>query len=409
MAHPIAGHPTESCLRSVARRLCQNAIASDSHRNSVGIADRVTRYVREDRERTITQIEIPARTILRVIFVFVLLYLFDKLWHLMLLGLISLMLAAAMDPIVRRVQKVGMRRGYAVAVTMLAMTALLIGAILAILSPVLTEGQDFLTDLPAQVDRFQRPLEDNPELFNRLREIAENASSDTGRITGGVTRVSMSLISLISDTLIVIVFATYILLDGRRIYNWCVRYVPPRYRRKLDRSIPDASRVVSGYVLGQGATSFLFGVFAFVLLSALGVPQPLFLALLAAIGDAIPIVGVTAVTIPTVLIASTQSIQTGVIVLIAYLVYQQFENYLLVPRVYHSTLNISSFAVLVAVLIGSALLGIVGALLALPIAAVIPALEDIWLEDHPLRKNIPSEESAPPPIEVISDHPAAMQ
>lgn len=365
--------------------------------------------MREDRERTITQIEIPARTILRVIFVFVLLYLFDKLWHLMLLGLISLMLAAAMDPIVRRVQKVGMRRGYAVAVTMLAMTALLIGAILAILSPVLTEGQDFLTDLPAQVDRFQRPLEDNPELFNRLREIAENASSDTGRITGGVTRVSMSLISLISDTLIVIVFATYILLDGRRIYNWCVRYVPPRYRRKLDRSIPDASRVVSGYVLGQGATSFLFGVFAFVLLSALGVPQPLFLALLAAIGDAIPIVGVTAVTIPTVLIASTQSIQTGVIVLIAYLVYQQFENYLLVPRVYHSTLNISSFAVLVAVLIGSALLGIVGALLALPIAAVIPALEDIWLEDHPLRKNIPSEDTAPPPIEVISDHPAAMQ
>jgi predicted PurR-regulated permease PerM len=365
--------------------------------------------VREDRERTITQIEIPARTIVRVLFVFVLLYLFEQLWHLMLLGLISLMLAAAMDPIVRRVQRLGLKRHWAVAMTMIGMTVVLLSMILILLSPILTEGQDFLTDLPAQVDRLQRPLEDNPELFNRLREMAENQSSDTGFITGGVTRVSMSLINLITDTLIVIVFATYILLDGRRIYNWCVRYVAPRYRRKLDRTIPDASRVVSGYVLGQGVTSLLFGIFAFATLTALGVPQPLFLALLAAIGDAIPIVGVTAVTIPTVLIASTVSLQTGIIVLVAYLVYQQLENYLLVPRIYQSTLNISSFAVLVAVLIGSALLGIVGALLALPIAAVIPALEDIWLEDHPLRKNIPSEDTAPPPIEVVSDHPAAMQ
>ena len=146
------------------------------------------------------------------------------------------------------------------------------------------------------------------------------------------------------------------------------------------------------------------------MLSAAGVPQPLFLALLAAIGDAIPIVGVTAVTIPTVLIAATVSIQTGIIVLAAYLIYQQLENYLLVPRIYQSTLNISSFAVLVSVLIGSALLGIVGALLALPIAAVIPALEDIWLEDNPIRKNLPSDEEPPAPaIEVTSDHPAHVQ
>ena len=365
--------------------------------------------MRDDRERTITQIEIPARTIVRVLFVFVLLYLFDKLWHIMLLGLIALMLAAAMDPIVRRVQKIGLKRHWSVALTMLGLAIVLLSMILIMLSPVLTEGQSFLTDLPNQVDRLQRPLKDNPELFNRLRQIAESASSDTGRITGGVTRVSMSLLSIITDTLIVVVFSAYILLDGRRIYNWCVRYVPPRFRRKLDRSIPEASRVVSGYVLGQGVTSLLFGIFAFALLYSLGVPQPLFLALLAAIGDAIPIVGVTAVTIPTVIIASTVSLQTGIIVLVAYLVYQQLENYLLVPRIYQSTLNISSFAVLVAVLIGSALLGIVGALLALPIAAVIPALEDIWLEDHPLRKNLPTDDIGPPPIDVVSDHPAAMQ
>jgi len=366
--------------------------------------------VRDDRERNITQIEIPVRTIVRIVLVFVIIWLLGQLWHLILLGGISLMFAAAAEPSVRRLQRLGLRRGWAVAATMLSITVIFIGMILILLSPILIEGLDFLTGLPEQVDRLQGPLKDNPQLFHRLREAAENASSNTGLLTGEATQASLKLITLITDTLIVAVFATYILLDGRRIYNWIVRYVPSRYRRKLDRSIPDVSRVVSGYVIGQGITSLCFGIFAFGLLSATGVPQPLFLALLAAIGDAVPIVGVTAVTIPTVLIASTVSIQTAIIVLAAYLVYQQLENYLLVPRIYQSTLNISSFAVLVSVLIGSALLGIVGALLALPIAAVIPALEEIWLEDSPIRKNLPSEEEPPPPpIEITSDHPAQMQ
>jgi predicted PurR-regulated permease PerM len=136
----------------------------------------------------------------------------------------------------------------------------------------------------------------------------------------------------------------------------------------------------------------------------MGVPQPLFLALLAAVGDAFPIVGVTAVTIPTVFLALTVSPTAAIVVLIAYIIYQQVENYYIVPRVYQSTLNISSFAVLIAVLIGSALLGIVGALLALPIAAAIPVIEDIWLEDHPIRSNLPQDQSEEV-VEPATDHP----
>ena len=188
-------------------------------------------------------------------------------------------------------------------------------------------------------------------------------------------------------------FTIYFLLDGKRIYRWTVRYVPSRHRRKFDRTIPEVSRVVSGYVSGQLLTSLAFGIFSFAVLTAVGVPQPLFLALLAAVGDAIPIVGVTAVTIPTVLSGTDHLATAAIIVLLAYLIYQQIENYFIVPRIYQSTLQISSFAVLLAVLVGSALLGIVGALLALPIAAAIPVVEEIWLEDIPLRsKNLPPDE-----------------
>lgn len=165
----------------------------------------------------------------------------------------------------------------------------------------------------------------------------------------------------------------------------------------MDRTIPEVSRVVSGYVTGQLITSTLMGIFAFAVLTAVGVPQPLFLALLAALGDAVPIVGITLVTIPTVLLAFTVSPTAAIIVLVAYLVYQQIENYIVIPRIYKTTLDISSFAVLISVLIGSALLGIVGALLALPVAAAVPVIEDIWLEDSPLRQNLP------PPVELESE------
>jgi predicted PurR-regulated permease PerM len=316
----------------------------------------------------------------------------NKLFHLMLLGVIALMFTAALYPLVRRLQTHGFRRTWAVATTMLALLVVIFGGMSLLLSPLITEGREFIDDLPRQVERLRGPLSENPELYNRLeRAVTDLTTNPSDEVTGGVREVTFSILNFLSDALIVLVFTTYFLLDGERIYRWCVRYVPQRFRRKLDQSIPEVSAVVSGYMLGQFLTSLLFGAFAFLVLSLTGVPQPLFLALIAAVGDAIPIVGVTAATIPTVLVALTVSPTAAIVVLVAYIVYQQIENYLIVPRVYQSTLNISSFAVLVAVLIGSTMLGIVGALLALPIAAAIPVIEDIWLEDHPIRSNLPDD------------------
>ncbi len=340
-------------------------------------------------ERTITQIELPVRTIVRVILVFCLIWLLGQVWNIILLAGIALMATAALDPPVRRLQARGLKRTWAVAAVVGAATIVMLGTLLIIVSPVITEGQDFIEGLPAQVDEYERYFDNNPQVLEGLQSAAQNASTGSSAITGGIMSFSLSVVSLIADAFVVIVFTIYFLLDGGRIYRWCVRYTPPRFRRRMDRTIPEVSRVVSGYVTGQFLTSTLMGIFAFIVLTAVGVPQALLLALLAAIGDAIPIVGITAVTIPTVLVALTVSPTAAIIVLAAYLIYQQVENYVVVPRIYKTTLDISSFAVLLSILVGSALLGIVGALLALPIAAAIPVIEDIWLEDSPLRANVP--------------------
>ena len=217
----------------------------------------------------------------------------------------------------------------------------LLATVLIILSPVITEGQAFLKALPEQVDRLKGVLKDNPQLYERLRQAAENATGGSSEaVTGNVKQVTFSIINFITDTLVVITVTIYFLLESKRIYCWTVRYLPSRCRRKFDRTIPEVSRVVSGYVSGQLLTSLAFGIFSFAVLTAVGVPQPLFLALLAGVGDAIPIVGVTAVTIPTVLLALTISPSAAIAVLLAYLIYQQIENYFIVPRVYQSTLQI---------------------------------------------------------------------
>jgi predicted PurR-regulated permease PerM len=128
-------------------------------------------------------------------------------------------------------------------------------------------------------------------------------------------------------------------------------------------------------------TSVLFSIFAFVTLTIAGVPNPVLMAVLAGVCDGIPLVGATLATIPPVLLALTVSVPTAVVVLVLYVAYQQVENYVVAPRAYKNALQISSLAVLVAVTIGGALLGVVGALLALPVAAAIPAIARVWNED----------------------------
>jgi predicted PurR-regulated permease PerM len=140
------------------------------------------------------------------------------------------------------------------------------------------------------------------------------------------------------------------------------------------------AKVVNGYVVGQSINSVLFALFSLAVLSLLGVPSVAVLALIAAIGDAVPQVGVILATIPAVLLAYTVSPQTALIVLIAYFVYQQIENYVTSPRVFARTLELPPLITLVSVLVGGSIMGIIGVLLALPVAAAIPVVWRTWIE-----------------------------
>jgi predicted PurR-regulated permease PerM len=354
----------------------------------------------------ISKLDLPARTIAKVILTLVIIWLLTRLWSTLLLGIIAMLLAAALYPAVRWFEQRGFRRSFAVATVFLALIAFVAALLALVVPPLIDDGREFAEKLPDYVEDGQRILNRNPDVYERIQAAAQRGAADPTTIFGGFLTFGQTLISGIANSFVILVLSIYILLDGERIYAWLVRYLPVDKRDKLDLTIPEVSRVVSGYVAGQIITSLLFGIYTFVLLTVLNVPQALFLAIIAAFADAIPIAGVLIATIPAVLIAFSVSPVTAVIVLIAYVLYQQVENYFIVPKIYNNTLRISSFAVLVAVLIGGELLGIIGVLLALPIAAAVPVIERIWIEeDHPWRVRARRTQPIAPPDAAGNDLP----
>jgi predicted PurR-regulated permease PerM len=350
--------------------------------------------------QVVSKLDLPARTIVKVILTLVIIWLLTRLWPTFLLGFIALLVAAALFPFVHWLERRGFHRSIAVATVFIALVGVVALILGLVIPPLIDDGRKFAQDLPTYIERGRRILDRNPELYSRLQSASQRGAADPSVLFGGFLSVGQTLVGSIANSLIVLVLAIYILVDGERIYAWLVRYLPRSQREKLDRTIPEVSRVISGYVLGQMITSVLFGLFSFGVLTLLDVPQALFLAILAAFMDAIPIAGILIATVPAVLLALTVSPTAAGIVLVAYVVYQQIENYVIVPRVYNNTLQISSFAVLVSVLIGGELLGILGVLIALPIAAAVPVVERIWIgDDHPWRLRARKKE----PFDAVPD------
>jgi predicted PurR-regulated permease PerM len=341
------------------------------------------------------RIELPNRTILRVLVALAALWLFLQVWTVLLYAFVGFLLAMAIRPLVGRLE----RRGFSYPAALSTVLAGFLGAVALLLVVVIPQGAEQIDDLwdnlPTYMAEAFSFLESwQPRLYERIIEWSEDVKANglsTGVDPEGALRAGRTVAVGLGNALIVLVIAVYVLVDREyRFLNWLTRDLSPRHRAKFRRTLPAVTEVVSGYVLGQGLICLCFAVFAFVVLTVLGVPSAMVLALVAFVADAIPMIGIVVATIPAVALGMTQDWVVGAAVLVSFLLYQQFENYVLAPRVFGRTLQLSPLAILVAVLIGGQLLGILGVLLALPIAASIPVIERIWLhdEDEPTREEV---------------------
>ena len=322
-------------------------------------------------------LERAPRTIMRIVAAVAGLWLIYRLWIVVLLVVVALVFVGTFNPIVELMEARGLKRMKAL---ILLIVALSLGAALLLfltVPPLFDQLTTIVSDLPSQRDRLIAALGQH-RLTASLGRALDNVGVEQTfeRLQTYLLGYSSQVVAIIGCGVTTLFLAFYFLIDGKRTLGALYAVVPRDYHMRLARIIHNLETIVGGYIRGQLITSASLGAFTFLLLIACGVRNALALALLAALTDILPFVGGILATVPAVLISLGRGPSTAVVVLVCMCAYQQFENKVLVPRVYGRVLRLSPATVVLALIAGGILLGVMGALLALPIAAGLQMIID---------------------------------
>ncbi|MGW0811490.1 AI-2E family transporter [Nonomuraea sp. NPDC002799] len=293
----------------------------------------------------------------------------------LLLIVVSLFLAIGLNPAVVWLQDRGLSRRLAIALVFIAVIGFFVGFGLTIVPALTTQSSEFVRQLPAYITEIQnhpqiRELDQRYQVLQRLQEYL--ISGDLGKqVFGGLLGVAGVVASAVFSALTVLILTLYFLASLRSITNLGYRLIPATRRTRARLLGDEVIKRIGGYVAGNLFISLIAGVTTFIFLIILDVPYALPLAIIVAITDLIPLVGAGIGAAVVTVVALFTSVPAGIACLIFFIVYQQVENYLIAPRVMKSSVDVPAAATIIAALLGGALLGVVGALLAIPVAAAI--------------------------------------
>ena len=295
---------------------------------------------------------------------------------LVLIGL-ALFIAAGLDPAVSWLCKKGLPRWAAVLTVVLAFLSLGAGFIAAAVPPLAAQAAALVHELP----HYAQQLKNHNSQLGRLnakyhiqQRISSVLSSKGTTLIGGIIGAGAMVISVFFSLILVAVLTVYFLISMERTKLFAYRLIPQSRR---DRAVVLGEEIftkVGGYVFGSAITALIAGVGTFVWSLALGVPYPLLLGVGVAILDLVPVIGSTTGGAIVTVVALTVSLPVAIATLIFYIAYRLAEDYLIVPKVIGRTVEVPAIVSLIAVVIGGVLLGIVGALVAIPTAAAISLL-----------------------------------
>lgn len=330
------------------------------------------------------RIEITARTMLTLLMVVAACWLTLRLTPVVLMIATSLILVGSLNPPVQWLENHNVRRGHGIALVFTALFALVALLVTLTIPEVLSQINALMEQEPAYREKLAELLSKwriTAAMATSLRQI--NYTALFGDPTHFALATSVRVFELTAYGVGAVFLALYVMLDRDRLRGALFALVPRTQHIRLSRILINLERIVGGYMRGQVVTCALMGSFMFLLLTALGVKGALAIAVFAGLADVLPYIGVLLVTGPALLATMSLGPAVSITVGIAVVLYQELESRVLIPMVYAKSLRLPSSVVLVALLTGGTLMGIPGALLALPVAAAVLMLVEELRVDLP--------------------------
>jgi predicted PurR-regulated permease PerM len=337
---------------------------------------------------------VPVRTILTtiglVLATALLLYIVLHIRQVLTWIVVGAFFAVALYPVVGWVQRRllgGRRRALATFLVFLVVLVLLAAVIAAFAVPLASEATKVAGQLPgliADARAGRGPIGDLLQRTHALEWVQNNQdkiSNFANGLTAPAAAVASGFATGIAGALTVFVLAYLMVLEGPKVIDGAINVFPPATGERIGRVGADCAKSVTGYLSGNLLISVICGGLTYVVLLISGVPFAGLIALFVGIADLLPLVGATIGGTVAVLAGFIHSVPAGIAVLVFFVLYQQLENHLLQPLIFARTVKLNPLTVIVAILIGAELMGILGALLAIPVASIIQViLRDVW--DH---------------------------
>ncbi len=347
------------------------------------------------KESSVLSIEITPRSIVLILAAVAGVWLAYQLWIVALVLVMALILAGTFNPVIEWMEAHGIKRLYAMVILFIALVVAAALVTFLTLPPLIDQLTHMVQDAPATRRRLIVLLNDH-SITRPFSHIVQNIGTPQSfaRLEAYLLGYSTRAMKVVGLGMTTLVLSFYFLADGKRTQGVLYAIVPRDYHMRLARILQNMETIVGGYMRGQFITSAAIGVFTFVVLVIFKVPNAMSLALFGALVDVIPFIGGLLVIIPAVLSALPRGVAVAGALLVLQLTYMEFESRILVPRIYGKVLRLPPTAVILALVAGATLMGIIGALLALPITAgLLMMIEE-------LRVELPGDDSVDRPLQA---------
>jgi predicted PurR-regulated permease PerM len=318
-------------------------------------------------------IDVPTRTIVRVIALVLVaaaaVKILDAVSHVLTWIAVSVFLAVALEPVVRVTER-WMSRTWAVLTVFAGLLALVALFLAVLIIPIATQIDDLRDAAPGYLQRLERnqTIRDLNQRYKLVQKAQDAAKQAPAQVFGAAGRFVNGVVA----TLTVLFLTLFLMFELPAMSRGLLSLLSEEQAARVRLVSADVNRSIGGYVLGNLAISVVAGATVGISLWILGVPYAAALAVFMGVCDLVPLVGATVGALAAIGVAfAAQGVTAGIVMIVVNVVYQQFENHILQPIVYRKTVQLSAFLVLVAVLIGGELMGVLGALVAIPIAGSI--------------------------------------